>query len=303
MRTASSFPPRTILVPLDFSNGSLAGLEAARLLGERWRCHVEVIHVDQGPPPAFNQGIDLWTTEALAAMGRDLRNWLRRAAEPIAHSSTHVLTGPPAAIIARLAADAAADLIVLAPQRVRTLPRLLSGALSETSVHASNAPVLTVRAKPEAGWPRRILAPVKWAPYADRALRTALDWARNLDAELGLLHVFEGGGEDEMERRAIVEHALNVLGQPTPRVHWHWAVGRPFDEIPRTAEAGGYDLVVVAEHVRDSWKDAVFGTTAERVLRASKVAVLCVPGGPVKARAHRQAEPGVLRGYPGLSGA
>ncbi|TBR21264.1 universal stress protein [bacterium] len=302
MRSSWKFPPRTILVPLDFSNDSLAGLEAARLLGERWRCHVEVIHVDQGPPPAFNQGIDLWTTEALAAMGRDLRHWLERAAAPVAHASTHILTGPPAAIISRLAADAAADLVVLSPRRRRRLPRIFSGSLSETSVHAANAPVLTVRTRPEAGWPRRVLAPVKWAPYADRSLRAARDWAASLDAELGLLHVFEGGEEDEMERRAVVEHALNVLGEPSPRVRWHWATGRPFDEIPRAAEAGGYDLVVVAEHVRDGWKDAVFGTTAERVLRASSVPVLCVPGGPVKARAHRQADAGIARGYPGLSG-
>lgn len=283
MRSTTAFPPRTILVPMDFSEGSLAGLEAARLLGQRWRSRVELLHVDQGPPPAYTQGVDLWTTEALATMGRDLRLWLERAAAPIPHSATHVLTGPPAAIVSRLAADAAADLIVLSPRRRRTLPRAFSGSLAETSVHAANAPVLTVREKPVSGWPRRVLAPVKWAPYADRALVTARDWARNLGAELGLLHVFEDGAEDEMERNAIVEHCLNVLGEPTPRVKWHWAVGRPFDEIPRTAEAAGYDLIVLAEHVRDTWKDAFFGTTAERVLRASPIPVLSVPG-KVKAR-------------------
>lgn len=283
MRSTTSFPPRTILVPLDVTESSLAGLEAARLLAERWRSRVELVHVDQGPPPAYAQGFDMWTYEALGSMSRDLHHRLAEAAASIPRSTTHVLSGAPEAVMGRLAADAAADLIVLAPRRRRTLPRLLSGSLAEALVHAANTPVLTVREKPAADWPRRVLAPVKWATYADRALLAAREWAQNCGAELGLLHVFEGGEEDEMERNAIVEHALNVLGDPTPRVRWHWAVGRPFDEIPRTAEAEGYDLVVLAEHARDTWMDAVFGTTAERVLRASAVPVLTVPG-KVKAR-------------------
>ncbi|TPW19656.1 MAG: hypothetical protein FD126_2470 [Elusimicrobia bacterium] len=88
-----------------------------------------------------------------------------------------------------------------------------------------------------------------------------------------------------MEERAIVEHALNLLGEPSPRVNWHWAVGRPFEEIPRAAEAEGYDLIVLSEHVRNAWTDSVFGTTAERVIRKSVVSVLTVPGRPQLRRA------------------
>lgn len=278
MRSMTSFPPRTILVPLDILEGSLAGLETARTLAARWQCRVELIHVDAGPPPAFAEGIDFWTADSLAAMSSELRHRLAVVAGSVPHSASHVLAGNPAAIIPRLAADAAADLIVMAPRRRRTMPRLLSGSLAEESVHAACAPVLTVREKPAAHWPRRVLVPVKWARLADRALLMARDWAVSLDAELGLLHVFEGGEEDEMERRAVVEHVLSVLGEPTPRIRWHWAVGLPFKEIPRAAEREGYDLVVVGERARESWQDAVFGSTAERVLRASTVPVLSVPG-------------------------
>lgn len=284
MRSTTSFPPRTILVPLDVAGGSFAGLDAARHLASCWRSRVELVHVDPGPPPAFHEGLDLWTAQAREALGRDLRRRLAEAAEGLPRSATHVLSGAPTAVVSRLAADAAADLVVLAPRRRRTWPRIVSGSLAEASVHGANTPVLTVRERPGANWPRRVLAPVKWALYSDKALRAARDWARSLDAELGLLHVFEGGEPEEMERRAIVEHALDVLGEPTPRVKWHWAVGRPFDEIPRAAEAEGYDLVVVAERPRDPWRDAVFGTTAERVLRASAVPVLAVPVGPAALR-------------------
>lgn len=285
MRSTTSFPPRTILVPLDVAGGgSFAGLEAARQLASRWRSRVELVHVDPGPPPAFHEGLDLWTAQAREALSRDLRRRLAEAAEGLPRSATHLLSGAPTSVVSRLAADAAADLVVLAPRRRRSWPRILSGSLAEASVHDSNTPVLTVREKPAAYWPRSVLAPVKWALYSDKALRAARDWTRSLDAELGLLHVFEGGEPEEMERRAIVEHALNVLGEPAPRVRWHWAVGRPFDEIPRTAEAEGYDLIVVAERPRDPWRDAVFGTTAERVLRASAVPVLSVPVGPAALR-------------------
>lgn len=278
MRSMTSFPPRTILVPLDVLGGSLAGLEAARALAARWQSRVELVHVDAGPPPAYAEGIDFWTQDSLEAMARELRHRLSDAAETVPHSASHVLSGSPRTIIPRLAADAAADLVVMATRRRRRMPRLFAGSLAEDSVHAASTPILTVREKPAAYWPRRILVPVKWARLADRALLTARDWAASLDAELGLLHVFEGGAEDEMERRAVVEHVLGVLGEPTPRLRWHWAVGLPFKEIPRTAEREGYDLIVVAERARERWRDAVFGSTAERVLRASAVPVLSVPG-------------------------
>ena len=68
MRAITSFPPRTILVPLDVLGGSLAGLEAARSLAARWQSRVELIHVDPGPPPAFAEGVDFWPAASLAAM-------------------------------------------------------------------------------------------------------------------------------------------------------------------------------------------------------------------------------------------
>lgn len=278
MRAITSFPPRTILVPLDVLGGSLAGLEAARSLAARWQSRIELIHVDAGPPPALAEGVDFWTADSLAAMEREVRHRLAEAAGSIPRSASHVLAGAPRDIIPRLAADAAADLVVMAPRRRRTMPRLLAGSLAEESVHAASTPVLTVREKPGAYWPRRILATVKWARLADRGLIMARQWADSLNAELGLLHVFEGGQDDEMERRAVLEHVLSVLGEPTPKIRWHWAVGKAFQEIPRTAEAEGYDLVVVGERSRERWQDAVFGTTAERVLRASAVPVLSVPG-------------------------
>lgn len=288
MRTTTSFPPRTILVPLDVTAGAFAGLEAARRLAGRWGSRVELVHIDPGPPPAFHEGLDLWTLDALQEMHRELRDRVALAARGVPHAAAHVLAGAPQTIIPRLAADAAADLVVLAPRRRRTLPRFLAGSLAEASVHAATAPVLTVREAPGPGWPRRILAPFKWARQTDRVLLVARDWARSLDAELGLLHVFEGGSEDDMEMRAVVEHAVNVLGEPTPKVRWHWAVGRPFEEIPKAAAEGGYDLVVVAERARDGWRDALFGTTAERVLRASSVPVLSVP---VRRAVRRTREP------------
>jgi nucleotide-binding universal stress UspA family protein len=277
MKTATSFPPKTILVPLDFADGSLSGLEAARLLAGRWGSRVELVHVDQGPPPAFVQGADLWTTQALATLNKDLHRRLEAVAAPIPRSAAHLLRGSPAAVLSRLAADAAADLIVVAPRHRRRLPGALTGSVSEASVHAAHAPVLAVMGRPAADWPRRILAPVKWAPYADQALLAARAWAQSLGAELGLLHVYEGGQPDDMEERAVIEHVMRVLGEPSPRLRWHWAVGRPFEEIPQAAKDGRYDLVVLAQHLRDGWVESFLGTTAERVLRSGAVPVLAVP--------------------------
>jgi nucleotide-binding universal stress UspA family protein len=53
-------------------------------------------------------------------------------------------------------------------------------------------------------------------------------------------------------------------------------IGTPFQEILKRIEQGNIDLVVVGTHGRTGIEHVIVGSTAERLVRRSKVPVLTV---------------------------
>lgn len=277
-RRKTLFPPRMILAPLDFSECSDAGLAAARLLATRFACRLELAHVDEGPPPAMSQtAMEAVARRGLEAYEQGLRAKLEAARAGLAHVGTHLVSGSADTVLPRLAHDAAADLIVMGTHGRTGLGRLALGSVAEAAVHVCRAPVLVTRKAPGPRWPRRILAPVKWTDYADETLRLAVAWSRFMGAELGVLGVAEGDGLAEVPHDELQDHVERLLEQGDPEPQWLWRKGRPYEEIVSAAEDGGFDLIVISAHSRGRLQEALIGTTAERVIRCSRVPVLAVP--------------------------
>lgn len=277
-RREKLFPPRLILAPLDFSECSNAGLAAAKLLAQRFGSRLELAHVDQGPPPALSQGaMAAAAGEALLSYERGIRASLMAAREGARRVGTHIVQGDPERAVPRLAADAAADLIVMGTHGRRGLGRLALGSVAEAAVHTCRVPVLVTRSAPSGRWPRRILAPYRAAPYADEAFLVALRWARFLGAELYAVYVEEDGAWKAVDRDELTARVEHLVGPGDPDPVWLWRDGRPYEQIAAAAEDKACDLVVLAAHARGRLRDALIGTTAERVLRCSTVPVLAVP--------------------------
>jgi len=143
----------------------------------------------------------------------------------------------------------------------------------------------------------RILVGVDFSPAARRALHQARSLVRGQGGRLFLLHVIEDTGiadiarladlpEAELrerlghERRARIEALIADLddgvGDPPTQVLVVW--GRPFEEIVRKAEDLSVDLIVLGTSGQAAdIERALFGSTAEKVLRSSSRPVLCVP--------------------------
>lgn len=272
------FPPRMVLVPTDFSECSDAALAAARILCRRLECRLEVAHADEGPPPALTQGVSGEAgRRALADYEAALRGRLESARGAAAHAGTHLLTGAPETLIPRLAADAAADLIVMGTHGRRGLRRWALGSVAEAAVHACRAPVLVTRRAPPEAWPRRILVPVNLADFAEEPVRMAAAWARAFGASLSVLCVHENDDLREVPEEEARERVEGVLDDVDPEPAWLTRRGRPYEEIAAAAQEERCDLIVVAARVRGRLQDGLIGTTAERVLRTAPVPVLAVP--------------------------
>lgn len=139
-----------------------------------------------------------------------------------------------------------------------------------------------------------ILVPVDFSPCSVNALRVALGMAAP-DGDLTLLHVIDEHfindavsaslGQSEEIRESLREHAENNfeamlqgidVGQV--EVEKMIVVGSPFVEILKIARDLDLPMIVMGVRGRSATPEEVlFGSTAERVLRGSRIPVLCVP--------------------------
>ena len=139
-----------------------------------------------------------------------------------------------------------------------------------------------------------ILVPIDFSPCSINALRVAVGMA-SPDGDLTLLHVVDeefiqaavaaGMGTTDDIRNRLKEQAetsfANVLeGIDTTNVDIEKmiVVGLPFVEILKIAR--DLDLPMIVMGIRGhstSAEEILFGSTAEKVLRGTRVPVLCVP--------------------------
>lgn len=141
-----------------------------------------------------------------------------------------------------------------------------------------------------------ILVAMDFSTPSRQALLRARFFAREYDAPLYILHVIEARDLAELarlaevpekrmrerlerERRALLEGLLpEINGGDRGRLNLIVAWGHPFEQILKKAMDLGVGLIVLgtAGHTADLER-ALFGSTAEKVLRATPCPVLCVP--------------------------
>ena len=139
-----------------------------------------------------------------------------------------------------------------------------------------------------------ILVPIDFSPCSLNALRVAIGMATP-DGDLTLLHVIDehfvddavaaGLGTSEDLRGRLREQAegsfvnlLEGIDQQGVTIEKMTVVGSPFVEILKIARDLDLPMIVMGVKGRSTPpEDILFGSTAERVLRGTRVPVLCVP--------------------------
>ena len=148
----------------------------------------------------------------------------------------------------------------------------------------------------------RILVPVDFSAYSERALEYAIGLAGRLGASLHLLHVVEDpiatgfwGGEMVIPNLTELREEL-VHGAERQLVSSREAAERAGVSVVSTVQVGlpaitivdhakslGVDLIVMGTHGRTGMAHLLMGSVAERVLRASTTPLLIVRSSPLKA--------------------
>ena len=139
-----------------------------------------------------------------------------------------------------------------------------------------------------------ILVPVDFSPSSVNALRVAIGMAAP-EGDLTLLHVIDenfvndaaaaGIGTAEDIRKRLRDQAeanfISMLeGRETGsvKIEHMIVIGAPFVEILKIARDLDLPMIVMGVKGRSTPPEEIlFGSTAEKVLRGSRVPVLCVP--------------------------
>lgn len=280
------FPPKRILVPLDFSEPSLAALEDAKVLARRFGASLELVYVQAMPLSLAGFELDgnAAAMPGLVQQMREFRRWreekMRRAVAgfPPSRARIRSIEGWPPARIADLARGRGADFVVMGTHGYAGMDRALFGSVAEAVVRRAEVPVLTTHPCSSKLRLDRILAACNMERYADKALVYALRWARRLGARASVVHVAPKGRPKEDARAALRGHLESVLGRrAAAKLGLIVRFGDPKQEILEAAVRGRFDLIVLSAHRKPFWSGFVLGSTAERVLRHSPTPVLSIP--------------------------
>lgn len=142
-------PPRSLLVPTDFSAAADAALDYAMALAQKIGAHVTLLHTYEIPMLGFPDGALLATADIVgrivSAAEAALDAILAKRENRGVVLTSLLKTGEPRETIHAVAKDLGADLIVMGTHGRRGLSRALLGSVAEYIVRTSSLPVLTVR--------------------------------------------------------------------------------------------------------------------------------------------------------------
>jgi len=242
------------------------------------------------PLPIVSAEAPIPATEEVEA-SRRVDRWLSIEAQSARVWGGHVADidiceGDPAAILARLAREMNATMIVSGLGRHRVVDRLFGDETALQLIRASSVPVFAV-ASGTAQLPARIVVAVDFSETSLRAARLALEVAAPR-ATIYLTHV---GPRDSMVRgwngsgatyknevgMALAKMRNQLRVPPGMSVQTVMLQGDPATELLAFASTVGADAVATGSHGHGFIARTIIGSVTTRILRCATCSVLCVP--------------------------
>jgi nucleotide-binding universal stress UspA family protein len=280
-----------ILCPVDFTEISRHALQHALVLSTEFEARLTVLHVYRVIEPVVPAGEAAFGATMIMRLDADqILEETRQFCGPIP-ADIQVAEGDAAREIVRHAEPPRADLIVMGKHGESTLQRLLIGSVTESVLHATLTPVLTVPPRVEHVEPGRYrlsLCPMDFyegdTHATEHALALAVQFATAAQpgstapaGRLVLLHVVEHKDLSE----PIASEARARLNANVPDEARHWidpevcvTSGKPDSEILRVASEIGAELIVMSVHGKGVLGRRLLRTTTSRVIRESPCPVL-----------------------------
>ncbi len=209
-----SYPPRRILVAVDFGEAAAAAVRVAGELARRFEAELTVMHAEsfEAPPYFTHEQITAIEKQRRAAR-KEAQRYLQKFSEPLAQRPVTAVVSDITPVEGILDAARGHDLIVTGTHGRRGPARWWAGSVAERVVREADVPVLVVRGGDADAREvfERISVIAGTATFAGGARRYAA----------GLAQAFGGTVTQEDERTirpaALQSASLVVLSQPAAK--------------------------------------------------------------------------------------
>lgn len=285
-----------IVFPVDFSDRCAAACPYVAAVTKRFHAKLTLLHVIENLP-AGSSPLDRLHTDDECQMEnlKDRAIFALKAFQqqyiPQIPSETHVLIGDPADAIVTYGGDSRSRVIVLPTHGYGPFRRMLLGSVTAKVLHDARCPVLTGPHLDRAIHPkewfslRRMLCAVNLSWETDHVLKWSGDLAKDIGADLTVLHVVapveegmlplmdpEGPPLSLESSRDAIQGALdrvNNLGEVCI------GVGEVSREVARAAKEHKIDLIVIGRG-GEPGEVGRFGSHAYAIVRKAPCPVLCL---------------------------
>lgn len=269
-------------------DGSPESIEAAALAWRIAEAAGTKCHFVYALPEPWPGGLEplLYPPQVLERLAAEVRRLveqgLRRESPTAARQPLVVRTGRPGVVLAEVAKEQGAELVVVAGRPHGALARGLGGSTAHYLVRTLHIPVLVVGPGVGARPLARVLVAADLSDASKRALAAAERYAGLLGARLRALHVVEPArfppviplslDPAEYERRCREEFAK--LGPPLDHAVRR---GVAVEAIAEDAANWKADLIVIGSHGKGWLERTLIGSTTERLLNLLPASLLVVP--------------------------
>lgn len=266
-----------IIVPIDFSEESLNGLELAIVLSGKTRASVQMVYVQKKSSDYF------------PGSHEEENRWAKKKFEEIAGKYEHKLASPAklsyiikqGKIFLEVVNQASAfeeSVIVASTHGGSGFEEFFIGSNAFKIVTASNNPVITIRHGITPKPFRKILLPIDVNIDTRQKVPFSAELAKYFDAEVHIVTLSSLGGEDTkkkltlwaqqvqefMKDKKLKSEIVHLVGDDLAGMVMDYARKKQIDLISITTEQG------------KGMKGFMLGTYAQQILNTAEIPVLCI---------------------------
>jgi nucleotide-binding universal stress UspA family protein len=289
----------TILAGADVSLPSDQAIDRATALALKHGAKLVIVHAQatDGAVEGATKDVVKQLGEVTAAMklelARRLDERLRTVRALGVDAEVMSPTGAPGEVVAQIARERAAELIVVGTHGHTGISRFLLGSVATSILRHAPCDVLVTRGNANSQPFTKPLIAVDFSAASRRALRHAASLAED-GAPIELLHAWQlpagsiGAslfGADRFPWSTIRDAVLTSAKQKAERLvaenaalghplHVELVQGTPMSVITHAAERGGHDLIAVGTHGHGGFRKFLLGSVAEGVIRHAPCSVL-----------------------------
>lgn len=286
----------TILAGCDLSVSSDNAIERAIALALRHRARLVLVNAQTGEPQrdAVDNVMYAQLGEVSAAIRAEeaVRITTKLAEIRALGLAASVISrvGPPDEVLAAVATEERAELIIVGTHGHGSVGRFLLGSVANAVIRNAPCDVLVVRGAPLREAYRKPLLATDFSPASSQALRSVREVVDE-GAPLAVVHAWElpagswGAtllGQARFPwstvRDAVLasarEQAAKLVAAHDHAFEVELVQGLPGTVLPERAERGGHDLIVVGAHGHRGFRRWLLGSVAESAARHAPCSVL-----------------------------